>query len=147
MLRSVTINFTGDVPGARKSKAARVLNLTQTITFQVRDTDFTLAIVSVVTLNIAPGNEIIIYNAISPNKDDNANPFFKIAAIESISPENKVTIYNRWGDIVFEVNGYNNGTKKFEGISDKGKELPTGTYFYKIELSSKTITGYLSLKR
>lgn len=149
LLRSVTFDFTGPVPGGRKSNSG-LLDLAQDITFQVRDTDFTLATVSVVSLNIIPGgpaSEINIYNAFSPNKDDNTNPFFKIEYIESVSPENKVTIYNRWGDMVFEISNYNNGTRKFEGLSDKGKELPTGTYFYKIEITGQTLNGYLSLKR
>jgi len=152
LLRSVTFNFTGDVPGGRKSNAGRVLDLAQDITFQVRDIDFTLTTVSVVSLNIVSGSaatEITIYNAISPNTDDTQNAFFLIENIETVSPENKVTIYNRWGDIVYEVSDYDNTNagKRFVGTSDKGKELPSGTYFYKIETSDKTFTGYLSLKR
>lgn len=152
VLRSVTFNFTGDVPGGRRSKPARELDLSQTIIFQVRDADFTLTTileVSIVAIDIVPGDEITIYNAISPNKDDDANAYFRIAAIESVSPKNTVTIYNRWGDVVFEVSGYNNSdaSKRFEGISDNGKDLPTGIYFYKIEITGKTLTGYLSLKR
>lgn len=151
LLRSVTFNYTGSVPEGRRSGAGR-LNLAQSITFQVRDTDFTLTTVSIVSLDIAPGtpgSELNIYNAMSPDKGDDDNPFFHIENIETVSPENKVTIYNRWGDVVFEVKNYNNSLadKRFEGVSDKGKDLPTGTYFYKIELASQTITGYLSLKR
>jgi gliding motility-associated-like protein len=151
LLRTVTFNFVGEVPGGRRSGPASVLDLTQNITFEVLDTDFTLTTVSEVSLNIVPGNqtEINVYNAMSPNPDDSFNPFFKIQFIESISPENKVTIYNRWGDVVFEVKDYNNqlSDKRFEGVSNKGKELPTGTYYYKIEITGKTLTGYLSLKR
>lgn len=149
LLRTVTINFTGTVPGSRRSSSGHALDLAQEVTFQVRDVDFTLTTVSVVSLNIVPFAEIDIYNAMSPNSDDNLNPYFKIEHIETVSPENKVTIYNRWGDVVFEVADYNNSVegKRFNGVSDKGKDLPSGTYFYKIELASKTITGYLSLKR
>ena len=151
LLRTVTFNFVGEVPGGRRSGPASVLDLSQNITFAVLDTDFTLTTVSEVSLNIVPGNqtEINVFNAMSPNPDDSANPFFKIQYIESVSPENKVTIYNRWGDVVYEVRDYNNqlSDKRFEGVSNKGKELPTGTYYYKIEITGKTFTGYLSLKR
>lgn len=149
LLRSVTIDFTGTVPNARKSKAARELDLIQSITFQVRDTDFTLTTVAVVSISIVPGNELTIYNAVSPNKSDDLNSFLRIAAIETISPQNTVTIYNRWGDVVFEVKDYNNSdpSKRFEGVNKNGKDLPSGTYFYKIEITGKTVTGYLSLKR
>ncbi|HEY3430302.1 MAG TPA: FG-GAP-like repeat-containing protein, partial [Cyclobacteriaceae bacterium] len=153
LLRTVSINFTGAVPGGRKSSAGKTkapADLAQQITFQVRDTDFTLTTVSIVTLNInvVSGSEIIVFNAISPG-DTERNQFFEIRNIESVSPENKVTIYNRWGDIVFEVSGYNNSdaAKRFNGVSKNDKDLPTGTYFYKIETSGNTITGYLSLKR
>ncbi len=151
LLRSVTFNYTGENPGGRKSNAGRVKDLAQDITFQVLDTDFTLTTVSVVSLNIIPDGltEIEIFNAVSPNKDDDANAFFRLRYIESVSPENKVTIYNRWGDVVYEVSDYDNTNagKRFNGTSEKGKDLPSGTYFYKIEITGKTITGYLSLKR
>jgi len=93
------------------------------------------------------GPGLNVYNGFSPNKDDQVNPFFRIGNIENVSPKNTVTIYNRWGDIVFDVNDYNNTTKRFEGVHNNGKDLPAGTYFYKIETSTKTFTGYLSLKR
>ncbi len=95
------------------------------------------------------GNGLNVYNGFSPNRDDAVNSFFRIGNIERIAPKNTVTIYNRWGDIVFEVKDYDNNEteKRFEGISNNGKDLPSGTYFYKIETKSKTFTGYLSLKR
>lgn len=95
------------------------------------------------------GPGLNVYNGFSPNKDDLVNSFFEIGNIESIYPENKVTIFNRWGDIVFDVTDYDNtqSSKRFEGVSNNGKDLPSGTYYYKIETKSKTFTGYLSLKR
>jgi gliding motility-associated-like protein len=50
--------------------------------------------------------------------------------------QNKVSIYNRWGDIVFEVQNYNNTDRSFTGLSNSGNELPSGNYFYKIEFAS-----------
>ncbi|MDZ7649730.1 MAG: gliding motility-associated C-terminal domain-containing protein [Cytophagales bacterium] len=63
--------------------------------------------------------------------------------------ENRVTIYNRWGSKVFEVENYDDTTNVFRGLNDNGNELPSGTYFYKIEFESglTTRTGYLTLKR
>ena len=92
--------------------------------------------------------EIEIFTGISPN-NDGKNDFFNIQYIDLIEPENTVTIYNRWGDIVFEVSNYNNNDRVFRGVSDNGKDLPTGTYFYKIEFQSglEAKTGFLSLKR
>jgi gliding motility-associated-like protein len=92
--------------------------------------------------------DINIYNALSPN-NDGKNDFFNIQHIELIEPDNKVTIYNRWGDTVFEVSNYNNDDRVFKGVSTNGKELPSGTYYYKIEFQSglEAKTGFLSLKR
>jgi len=52
------------------------------------------------------------------------------------------------GSTVFEVDNYNN-TNIFKGLTNTGNELPSGTYFYKIEFASgrKTETGYLALKK
>lgn len=92
---------------------------------------------------------IIIYNAISANNDAR-NAILKISNITSY-PNNKVTIINRWGDIVFEVRGYDNDQKVFRGISNKGSnnELPAGNYFYVIDKGdgSDLLNGYISLKR
>lgn len=90
---------------------------------------------------------LIIYNAVSPGSD-NKNDFFRLENIETLVP-NTVTIYNRWGDVVFEVSDYNNNDRVFTGVSNKGKDLPTSIYYYKIEFPGglETKTGFLSLKR
>lgn len=92
--------------------------------------------------------EIIVYNGFSPN-GDSQNPYFRIANIEALEPNNKVSIFNRWGSLVFEIENYDNDTRRFEGNNQNGNPLPTGVYFYKIEFSSGTPakTGYVTLKR
>ncbi|MBL7862703.1 MAG: gliding motility-associated C-terminal domain-containing protein, partial [Cyclobacteriaceae bacterium] len=89
------------------------------------------------------------YNAVSPN-NDGKNEFFDIRYIDLLpdTQENKVTIYNRWGTVVFEVENYNEANA-FRGLTSSGNEVPSGTYFYKIEFTNgrSSITGYLSLKR
>jgi len=85
-----------------------------------------------------------VYNAVSPGVTPGENDFMRI---DGLPGDNEVTIFNRWGDQVFKTSGYNNNTKRFDGKNDNGKDLPSGTYFYTIEVSGKTITGYLSLKR
>ncbi|MEQ8424465.1 MAG: gliding motility-associated C-terminal domain-containing protein, partial [Cyclobacteriaceae bacterium] len=102
------------------------------------------------TIFIQVDGNLIFYNGISPNGDD-LNAYFRIQNIESLQPENIVSIYNRWGDKVFEVQNYNNDNpeKRFNGTSDDGKDLPSGVYFYKIEFGSGSpeLSGYLTLKR
>lgn len=90
----------------------------------------------------------------SPN-GDGLNDHWVIDGIED-SPENTVLIYNRWGDIVFQVQGYDNASNVFRGMANKkmnmgANELPSGTYFFNIQVSGehnlKKIQGYLVIKR
>jgi len=98
--------------------------------------------------------DITVYNGISPN-GDGKNDTWIIEHIDLLPDTriNTVSIYNRWGDVVWEDSNYNNTSVVFEGINKNGGELPTGSYFYKIKFEnrkgslSSTVTGYISLKR
>lgn len=99
-------------------------------------------------ISIEVDSEIEIYNAIAPNSSGD-NKFFRIL---NLPADNKVSIFNRWGDVVYHVEGYDNNAVKFEGQGTGGTALASGTYFYKIEYldlsgSIKSLTGYLSLKQ
>ncbi|NPD47797.1 gliding motility-associated C-terminal domain-containing protein, partial [Lentimicrobium sp. S6] len=91
-----------------------------------------------------------IPNGFSPN-DDGINDYFVIQGIENY-PNAIITIFNRWGNIVFEAEGgYDNswsGKNQF-GITVGGDELAVGTYFYVIDLhdGTKAIRGYIYLSR
>lgn len=89
---------------------------------------------------------IEVFNAVSAG-NDGKNDFMTIQNIE-FYPDNHVTIHNRWGDLVFDVIGYDNDQNSFKGISKNGGELPAGTYFYTIDLGngSDKQTGYLVLR-
>lgn len=94
--------------------------------------------------------EVNPYNGISRN-GDNKNEFFKIDCISSF-PDNVVKIFNRAGTLVYEIEGYDNSSKLFDGVSNKGMSpmgtnLPDGTYFYIIDKNdgSKPISGYLEI--
>jgi len=101
-------------------------------------------------LSVEVVGDVIVYNAISPN-NDGKNDFLFLQYIDVLqdTKKNKVTIFGRWGDVVFEVSDYDNKTKIFKGLNDGGSELPSGTYFYKIEFTGnrKTANGYITLKR
>ena len=93
--------------------------------------------------------QITVFNAISADGDPR-NAIMRISNI-MLYPKNKVSIFNRWGDKVFEVTGYDNDQKVFLGKSNMGgnSDLPAGTYFYVIDLGngSELKNGYISLKR
>ncbi len=108
---------------------------------------------------VLPCQDIIVYNAVTPD-GDGKNDFFNIQGIENTEcyPTNHVEIYNRWGVLVYEIDNYDNNTRKFEGYSEgrvtisKGSGLPSGTYFYILkyatsEGNSVTKNGYLYLSK
>ncbi|AHM62162.1 hypothetical protein D770_19555 [Flammeovirgaceae bacterium 311] len=95
---------------------------------------------------------LIVYQGVSPNQD-NSNDYWRIEHIERY-PENLVRLYDRFGALVFEQQGYNNTDKIFTGQGNKGlrpggNELPEGTYYYKISTSANApeLQGYIVLKK
>jgi gliding motility-associated-like protein len=94
--------------------------------------------------------DLTIYNGISPN-GDGLNDIWIIEYLDVLeeTKNNKVSVYNRWGDVVWETENYDNQERVFKGLNKNGNEVSSGTYFYKIEFSSgrKAETGYLALKR
>ncbi|MEQ9466991.1 MAG: gliding motility-associated C-terminal domain-containing protein, partial [Ekhidna sp.] len=91
-----------------------------------------------------------IYNGVSAN-GDGKNDFFLIDCID-FYPGNNVKIFNRAGQRVFDMDGYNNTSERFEGFSNVGGgglKLPPGTYFYVVDLGTgeDPIQGYLELVR
>ncbi len=73
-----------------------------------------------------------IHQAVSPN-GDGVNEFLMIEGIRDY-PENRVTIFNRNGTIVYEVSGYDNGLRSFKGKGSGLINLPAGTYFCIVEI-------------
>ncbi len=91
---------------------------------------------------------------LSPN-NDGIYDFWEIKGIEAY-PDNKVQIYNRWGDVVFEIEGYDNTSNFFDGRANKlgalgAGDLPSGTYFFRIHINGEHLLrkteGYILLKR
>lgn len=96
--------------------------------------------------------DVIVYNYISVNSDG-TNEYFHIEGIERY-PENTLEIFNRWGVLVYKMEGYDNSTKVFNGISEgrvtvnTEAKLPEGTYYYNLNYTKsngRTIqkSGYL----
>jgi gliding motility-associated-like protein len=88
--------------------------------------------------------EIKVYSGVSAN-GDGINDFLIIKNIEQY-PDNKVSVYNRWGQQVFQTNGYNNIDKVWP-TSAEANNLPSNTYFYIIDLGngSALIKGWVEL--
>ncbi|WP_157486483.1 T9SS type B sorting domain-containing protein [Maribacter forsetii] len=113
------------------------------------------------TLAAGCGEELVesgisVINEIITPDNDGTNDEFLIENIESY-PNNTVQIYNRWGVIVYEMNGYDNVTNTFKGVSNgrvtisTDAKLPVGTYFYIIKYNNNgnnlDKAGYLYINR
>ncbi len=105
--------------------------------------------IPVYTINFSGDGDadIEVYNVVTVNKNGK-HDFLVIRNIE-LFPENKVTIFDRWGNLVFEKNGYDNLDIVFAGTGDDNKLLSEGTYYYVIDKKngSANKTGFLFLRR
>jgi gliding motility-associated-like protein len=87
-------------------------------------------------------DQLIFYNAFSPNGDD-ANKTFIIDGLNRY-PNNELIIYNRWGNQIHLSKPYKND---FDGTWE-GQNLPDGTYFYMFKPGDgRTFRGYIQLSR
>ncbi|HWD87787.1 MAG TPA: gliding motility-associated C-terminal domain-containing protein [Mucilaginibacter sp.] len=85
--------------------------------------------------------DINIPNAFTPN-GDGVNDTWNIAGL-SLDATALVQIFDRYGQQVYESKGY---SKPWDGRS-KGKQLPSGTYYYLIKAKNNTLTysGYVAV--
>ena len=95
-----------------------------------------------------PVNEVF-----TPNFDGfNDNLIFE--GIENF-PNNRVTIFNRWGNVVWEIRQYDNDSNVFSGSVNaggtlrNGSQLPDGTYFYVLDRGdgSDPDKGFVTIKK
>lgn len=81
-----------------------------------------------------------IQRGISPN-NDGLNDSFDLSTFDV----KKLSIYNRYGQEVYTKNNY---VDEWIGQTNKGDELPTGTYFYMVErMNGETNTGWIYINR
>tara|TARA_Y100001954_G_scaffold239399_1_gene313669 strand:+ start:1308 stop:3029 length:1722 start_codon:yes stop_codon:yes gene_type:complete len=74
---------------------------------------------------------IFIPDGFSPN-GDGFNDYFEIVGLENLSPQNELIVFNRWGQIVFKENNYNNDWSGYNNSSNSmfTDKLSSGTYYY-----------------
>jgi len=89
-----------------------------------------------------------IPNGITPNGDGD-NDVWKLDIVSKY-PDCEVEVYNRWGERLFYSRGYPD-SERWDGTF-RGKPLPTGTYYYIINLhddeqDSLPITGPITIMR
>jgi gliding motility-associated-like protein/uncharacterized repeat protein (TIGR01451 family) len=102
------------------------------------------------TIQVISGCTIQVNNAMTPN-EDGYNDVFYIGGIECY-PNNTVKIFNRWGVLVYEEEGYNNRDKAFTGYAQgrnnefKSEKLPAGTYFYILKYTDFNLNTHEEVK-
>jgi gliding motility-associated-like protein len=94
--------------------------------------------------------DLIVPEAITPD-GDGSNDSFVIPGIENY-PDNKLIVFNRWGNIVFEKESYSNDWSGTTNVSlvVGNDELPSGTYYYLLDLKTegmKILKGFVYIQR
>lgn len=77
--------------------------------------------------------EVVIPSAFTPN-NDLENDFWELVNLDLNYPKNKVKIFNRWGNLLFESPPGKYSERPWDG-KYQDKQLPVGSYFYVIDLS------------
>ena len=127
----VTINADGQITIPKGAPSG-----TYTIEYIVKSNTYGVEKIGKVTVTITNDADLEFYNAISTDEGSQNNGFI-IKNID-LYPNNNLKIFNRYGVLVYEKDGYTN-TDPFKGIStgratvNKDGKLPQGTYYYVLE--------------
>jgi gliding motility-associated-like protein len=98
---------------------------------------------ALVTIAIQPPGDCYTPNAFTPNQDG-YNDLFIIPCIDNVTEKAALYIFNRWGNVVYETDSYQND---WDG-SHKNNPLPDGVYFYILQIENKTPQqGSIEIKR
>ena len=148
-LRGVEINENGQIVIPKGSPSG-----TYTIEYRVKSNTYGVEKTAKVTVTITNDAALEFYNAISTDEGSQNNGFI-IKNID-LYPNNNLKIFNRYGVLVYEKDGYTNADP-FKGFStgratvNKDGKLPQGTYYYVLEYTdgqnqSQQKAGWLYIK-
>ena len=90
---------------------------------------------------------------LSPN-GDGINDILDISGIDFLNQDAEITILNGAGKKIYSTSNINGKTwVDWDGRNDAGQEMPEGTYYYILKVSSRmsnakvTRSGFIVLKR
>lgn len=149
-------NYTGFVNGENQANLLTPPLITTTATEASAPGEYPISITGATSNNydihmtggvltvIAVPPTVIVPNAFTPN-GDGINDLWNIKSIEAY-PKCIVSVYSRYGTLIYQSKGY---PRSWDGTSN-GTPVPTGTYYYIIELNQdnkKPLTGYVAVIR
>ncbi len=84
------------------------------------------------------------YSAFTPN-NDNINDTWRIDGL----PEgnHSVKIFNRWGDMVWQTETYDNFENVWNGTNEQGEMLSEGVYYFITNINNQEYKGFIELTR
>lgn len=85
-----------------------------------------------------------LINVFTPN-EDGVNDLFGIEIDGDLSDCYNIQIFNRWGEKIFMSN--KGDLMRWNGKSDSGKKMPSGTYYYVIKIHGIPAKGTITLLR
>ncbi len=92
--------------------------------------------VSIVTITIEEC-DIIVPTAFTPD-GDNVNDYWEIINLDGVYPNNEVTIYNRWGSLLYQSEPGAYSLNPWKG-EYKGEALPVGSYYFIIDFNVENV--------
>jgi gliding motility-associated-like protein len=91
---------------------------------------------------LKPDELFVISKVVTPD-GDGINDVWELSNIENFK-SNTVVVIDRWGNKIFQATGYDNERTVWKGTNESGTIVPTGTYFYTIEVRDQ---GKVVLKK
>ncbi len=84
------------------------------------------------------------YNTFTPN-GDGKNDFLEISTVQNY-PTNTVSIYNRWGGLIKEIQNYDNTSQVWNGSDEANAIMDSGTYYFTFQSGGEVIlTGWVQI--
>lgn len=79
------------------------------------------------------------FNTFTPN-GDGVNDFLEIPVLDNF-PANTVVVYNRWGQLLEQIENYDNLTVVWTGTNGNNDPVDSGTYYFTAEANGELISS------
>jgi gliding motility-associated-like protein len=139
----VTYTWSGSFGHSGNSAKAEGLCSGEFIQFQVVDANGCFAYLAD-TVPYPEDGCFRVSPIITPGTQDGKNDYVYVTCIET-ALKSRMEIYNRWGQLVFETDGYTNNDSDREhnwnGLTRSGSPLAEGAYYYVLSITYVTDLG------